>query len=73
VAVAIGVVAGLQLKSRAWGWVGDTFFSGLAWPDGSVISAADRPIVVAALVLAVAFAIVGVLVGWHLAQAWEAG
>ena len=68
VAVITGIVFGLRLTSRAWGWVGDTFFGGLAWPDGSVISTADRPVVVAVLALAVIFGALGALIGFALGE-----
>jgi hypothetical protein len=64
VGVAVFVILWLTLTSRAWGWVGSTFFGGLTWPfDGHVISAADRPIAVGVIVLAVLFGLVGVLIG----------
>ena len=68
VAVVTGVVFGLRLTSHAWGWVGDTFFGGLAWPDGSIVSTADRPVVVAVLVLAVLCAVIGGLIGLGLGE-----
>jgi hypothetical protein len=64
VGVVIGVIFWVRLTNQAWGWVGDSFFAGLAWPDGSAISAADRPVIVAALVLAVLSAVVGGLVAF---------
>jgi hypothetical protein len=64
VAVVVGVVLGLRLTNQAWDWAGDSFFGGLAWPDGSAISAFDRPVVVAVLALAVAFGAIGCLVGF---------
>jgi len=68
VGVAIGLIFWLRLTNQAWGWVGDSFFAGLAWPDGSAISAADRPVAVAALVLAVLSAVVGGLVAFAAGQ-----
>ena len=62
--VAVFLLLWLTLTSRAWGWVGSTFFGGLTWPfDGHVISAADRPIAAGVIVLAVLFGLVGVLIG----------
>ena len=62
--VAVFLVLWLTLTSRAWGWVGSTFFGGLTWPfDGHAISAADRPIAVGVIVLAVLLGLVGVLIG----------
>ncbi len=63
VAILIGVFFWLQLTSRGFGWAGDSFFSGMAWPDGQLISAPDRAVVVGAIVLAVVGAIVGALAG----------
>jgi hypothetical protein len=68
VGVVIGVIFWLRLTNQAWGWVGDSFFAGLAWPDGSAISAADRPVIVAALVLAVLSAVVGGLLAFAAGQ-----
>jgi hypothetical protein len=68
VGVVIGVIFWLRLTNQAWGWVGDSFFAGLAWPDGGAISAADRPVIVAALVLAVLSALVGGLLAFAAGQ-----
>jgi hypothetical protein len=62
-AAVVFSVLWLQLSSRAWGWVGSTFFSGLKWFDGNAVSAADRPIVVGVLVLAVVFGVAAALIG----------
>jgi hypothetical protein len=60
--VAVFLFLWLTLTSRAWGWVGSTFFGGLTWPfDGHVISAVDRPIAAGVIVLAVLFGVVGAL------------
>jgi hypothetical protein len=63
-AVVVGVVFWLRLTNQAWGWVGDSFFGSLAWPDGSAISAFDRPVAVAVLVLAVICGVLGLLIGF---------
>jgi hypothetical protein len=62
-AVAFGLILWLQLTSRAWGWVGDNFFANLAWFDGHLVSAADRPIAIGVIVLAVVFAVVAAVAG----------
>ncbi len=63
-AVVAGIVFGLRLTNQAWGWVGDSFFGSLAWPDGSAISAFDRPVIVAVLVLATICGALGLLIGF---------
>ncbi|MGD0862543.1 MAG: hypothetical protein ABSA21_07250 [Candidatus Limnocylindrales bacterium] len=62
-AVAVFLIFWLQLTSRAWGWVGSSFFGGLTWFDGHAVSAADRPIAVAVIVLAVLFGVLGAIAG----------
>jgi hypothetical protein len=62
VAVVVFLVLWLQLTSRAWGWVGSTFFGGLTL-FGHAISSADRPVFVAAIFLAGLFAVLGALIG----------
>ena len=62
-AVAVFLVFWLQLSSRAWGWVGSSFFAGLTWFDGHAVSAADRPTVVAVLFFAVVLGAIGAIVG----------
>jgi uncharacterized membrane protein YqjE len=65
VAVVVGLILWLQLTSRAWGWVGDSFFGSLTSPfDGHAISAAHRPIAAGVIVLAVLFGVVGAIVGF---------
>jgi hypothetical protein len=64
VGVVVGAVFWLQLTNRAWIWVGDTFFAGLAWPGGGSIAVADRPVVVAVALLTVVAAVIGLLVGF---------
>ena len=63
VAVVAGGILWLQLTSRALGWIASNSFSGLTWFDGHAVSAADRPIAVGVLLLAVLFGIVGAIVG----------
>jgi hypothetical protein len=65
VAVVLFLVLWLQLSSRAWGWVGDSFFGSLTWPfDGHAVSAADRPIAAGVIVLAVLFEVAGAIAGF---------
>jgi hypothetical protein len=63
VAVVAGAVFWLRLTNQAFGWLGDSFFGSLAWPDGNAISNADRPVVVAVIVLAVLSAAIAGLLG----------
>jgi hypothetical protein len=63
VAVVVFLLLWLQLTSRASGWVGSNFFGSLTWFDGHAVSAADRPIAAAVIVVAVVFAVVGAVVG----------
>jgi hypothetical protein len=62
-AAVVFLILWLQLSSRAWGWVGDNFFGGLAWFDGHAVSAADRPIAAGVIVLAVLFGVLGAIAG----------
>jgi hypothetical protein len=63
-AVVVFVILWLELSSRAWGWVGDSFFGWLTWPfDGHAVASSDRPIAAGVIVLAALFGVVGAIVG----------
>ena len=65
VAVVVFAILWLQLTSRAFGWVGDSFFASLTWPfDGHVVAVADRPLAAGVIVLATVFGVLGAIVGF---------
>jgi hypothetical protein len=64
VAGVVFAILWLQLTSRAFGWVGDSFFASLTWPfDGHVVAVADRPLAAGVIVLATVFGVLGAIVG----------